>query len=659
MPRAVYGPEHPFLARAELLSFEEIERLARIFVGLGVRKLRLTGGEPLLRRDLPELIRRLVPLGVPIALTTNGSLLRVQAAALRRAGLTRLTVSLDTLDPVVFRRMNDAEFGPQDVLAGIAAAEAAGFDSIKINAVVRRGVNEDAVGELTRKFRGSAHVLRFIEYMDVGESNGWRLEDVVPAAEILRRITAASAIAGQAAPDPPDPIDPLVPIAPSARGEVARALPVSRRLGRDRHHLVRVATLLRRLRPRPPVGGRQDLHLSVRHELQRHQGSAARRSERRAAGGEDFRDLARALRPLLGAALAGDSRLAPPGRDVVHRGLIEAVRLLPKFFRELLEQRVEGGARILRHRRGLLGGEFLALAGLELGTAVRFRLPGDELHLRLPALRRRPGIEVGAVGAGVQIGSAAGAPRGEAGRGGEALQLATAGAAKGARGRRAETAAAWGVARIARPSDVRAPPDGRSPCGREESRGDEPESWYPLCLYLRSLMRPVYRHLGRASVLLVAAALWTAGGGCRRPEPARADAPAPNLEPRRFALSDFLASKGSAVDSPEALRRLALRDRNRRFAPPASQPQTLYVAPAGFRIAAVAPRGDRIALVRELDPDTTEVLLPRPRSWRDAASPARRPGRPIPAPEVLRRRRTPLPLLGRRRRHLAARDPES
>jgi cyclic pyranopterin phosphate synthase len=219
MPRAVYGPEHPFLARAELLSFEEIERLARIFVGLGVRKLRLTGGEPLLRRDLPELIRRLVPLGVPIALTTNGSLLRVQAAALRRSGLTRLTVSLDTLDPVVFRRMNDAEFGPQDVLAGIAAAEAAGFDSIKINAVVRRGVNEDAVGELTRKFRGSAHVLRFIEYMDVGESNGWRLEDVVPAAEILRRITAAGAIAGQAAPDP---IDPLEAIAPSARGEVAK-----------------------------------------------------------------------------------------------------------------------------------------------------------------------------------------------------------------------------------------------------------------------------------------------------------------------------------------------------------------------------------------------------------------------------------------------------
>ena len=151
MPREVYGPDHPFLARAELLTFEEIERLARVFVGLGVRKLRLTGGEPLLRRNLSELIRRLVPLGAPIALTTNGSLLRLQAAALRSAGLTRLTVSLDTLDPATFRRMNDADFGPDDVLAGIAAAEAAGFSSLKVNAVVRRGVNEDSVADLVLK----------------------------------------------------------------------------------------------------------------------------------------------------------------------------------------------------------------------------------------------------------------------------------------------------------------------------------------------------------------------------------------------------------------------------------------------------------------------------------------------------------------------------
>ncbi len=210
MPRAVYGPDHPFLARAELLTFEEIERLARIFIGLGVRKLRLTGGEPLLRRDLPELIRRLVPLGAPIALTTNGSLLQVQAVALRRAGLTRLTVSLDTLDPEVFRRMNDADYGPADVLAGIAAAEAAGFAALKINAVVRRGINEAGVADLVRRFRGSGHVLRFIEYMDVGESNGWQLRDVVPAAEILQQIAAAAADTT------------LEPVAPQVRGEVAQ-----------------------------------------------------------------------------------------------------------------------------------------------------------------------------------------------------------------------------------------------------------------------------------------------------------------------------------------------------------------------------------------------------------------------------------------------------
>ena len=210
MPRSIYGVEHAFLDRAELLTFEEIERLARIFIGLGVRKLRLTGGEPLLRRNLSELIRRLVPLGVPIALTTNGSLLRLQAAALRAAGLTRLTVSLDTLDPVVFRTMNDADFGPNDVLEGIATAQAAGFDSIKINAVVRRGVNDDGLLDLVRKFRGSAHIVRFIEYMDVGASNGWQLEDVVPATEILRRVAAGTS----------DTV--LDPVAPQSRGEVAK-----------------------------------------------------------------------------------------------------------------------------------------------------------------------------------------------------------------------------------------------------------------------------------------------------------------------------------------------------------------------------------------------------------------------------------------------------
>lgn len=222
MPRAVYGPDHPFLSRAELLTFEEIERLARIFVAIGVKKLRLTGGEPLLRRDLPELVRRLAPLGVPIALTTNGSLLRSQAKRLKEAGLSRLTVSLDTLDPVVFRQMNDAEYGPEDVLDGIAAAEEAGFGPVKINAVVRRGVNEDGIVDLVRRFRGSGHVLRFIEYMDVGASNGWRLQDVVSAADILDRISAAAGASDAATAGAPEVQAKLEAVAPHSRGEVAK-----------------------------------------------------------------------------------------------------------------------------------------------------------------------------------------------------------------------------------------------------------------------------------------------------------------------------------------------------------------------------------------------------------------------------------------------------
>jgi cyclic pyranopterin phosphate synthase len=207
MPREIYGADHPFLARAAILSFEEIERLARVFVGLGVRKIRLTGGEPLLRRDLPRLIELLAPLGADLALTTNGSLLATHAVALRSAGLDRLTVSLDTLDPATFARMNDAEYGPDDVLAGITAAGRAGFSRLKINCVVRRGVNETSPAELVERFRGSGHIVRFIEYMDVGHSNGWRLDEVVPAAEVRAGIAARFDIE---------------PLEPSYRGEVAR-----------------------------------------------------------------------------------------------------------------------------------------------------------------------------------------------------------------------------------------------------------------------------------------------------------------------------------------------------------------------------------------------------------------------------------------------------
>lgn len=207
MPREAFGPEHAFLPHRELLSFEEIERLARLFVELGVRKIRLTGGEPLLRRGLPELIRRLAPLGVDLALTTNGSLLADQAVPLARAGLRRVTVSLDSLDDEVFRRMNDVGFSVERVLAGISAAERAGLAPIKINAVVRRGFNEDSVVALAAHFRGSGHVVRYIEYMDVGATNSWRLDEVVPAREIVAAISERW---------------PLEPVEPDYRGEVAR-----------------------------------------------------------------------------------------------------------------------------------------------------------------------------------------------------------------------------------------------------------------------------------------------------------------------------------------------------------------------------------------------------------------------------------------------------
>jgi cyclic pyranopterin phosphate synthase len=189
MPREVFGPEFRFLPRAEILTFEEITRLARIFAGLGVTKLRLTGGEPLLRHDLPTLVAMLGEIpGLDIALTTNGSLLADQAQALSDAGLGRVTVSLDSLDDAVFRQMNDADFGVDQVLAGIDAAARAGLSPVKINAVVRRGINDHTAVDLARHFKGCGHIVRFIEYMDVGTTNGWRLDDVVPGAEIVRMI---------------------------------------------------------------------------------------------------------------------------------------------------------------------------------------------------------------------------------------------------------------------------------------------------------------------------------------------------------------------------------------------------------------------------------------------------------------------------------------
>ena len=184
MPKDVFGSDYLYLERRELLSFDEIERIAAAAVRLGVAKLRITGGEPLVRRDVQRLIAMLAELPVEITLTTNGALLAQKAKLLAAAGLKRITVSLDSLDDEPFRVMNDTDFPVQTVLEGIEAARAVGLP-VKVNCVVKRGVNEDQIVEMARFSRGTGDTLRFIEFMDVGSTNGWRLDDVVPAAEIV------------------------------------------------------------------------------------------------------------------------------------------------------------------------------------------------------------------------------------------------------------------------------------------------------------------------------------------------------------------------------------------------------------------------------------------------------------------------------------------
>jgi cyclic pyranopterin phosphate synthase len=197
MPKEVFDKRFSFLPHSALLSFEEITRLARLFVAQGVSKLRLTGGEPLLRKNLETLIGMLAELRTPdgrrldITLTTNGSLLARKARALKDAGLQRVTVSLDALDDAVFRRMNDVDFPVAEVLRGIEAAQAAGLAPIKVNMVVKRGTNDHEVPAMARHFRHSGIVLRFIEYMDVGATNGWRMDEVLPSAELLARLQQA------------------------------------------------------------------------------------------------------------------------------------------------------------------------------------------------------------------------------------------------------------------------------------------------------------------------------------------------------------------------------------------------------------------------------------------------------------------------------------
>jgi GTP 3',8-cyclase len=208
MPKEVFDANYSFLPHAELLTFEEIARMARIFRALGTEKIRLTGGEPLLRKGIDRLVamlREAVP-GVDLTLTTNGSALKAQARALRAAGLDRVTVSLDSLDERTFRAMNDADFPVAKVLEGIDAAAAAGLAPIKVNMVVKRGVNDHQVVDMARHFRGSGHIVRFIEFMDVGSTNGWRMDDVIASAEVVRRIGAQF---------------PIEPAEANYRGEVA------------------------------------------------------------------------------------------------------------------------------------------------------------------------------------------------------------------------------------------------------------------------------------------------------------------------------------------------------------------------------------------------------------------------------------------------------
>jgi cyclic pyranopterin phosphate synthase len=192
MPKEVFGADYPFLPHAELLTFEEILRVARVFRGLGIAKIRLTGGEPLLRRGIENLVAMLSAAlpDVDLTLTTNGSALAQKAPALFAAGLRRVTVSLDSLDDATFRAMNDADFPVAKVLDAIDAAAAAGLAPVKVNMVVKRGTNDHQVVDMARRFRGTGHVVRFIEFMDVGATNGWRMDDVVPSAEIVRRIHA-------------------------------------------------------------------------------------------------------------------------------------------------------------------------------------------------------------------------------------------------------------------------------------------------------------------------------------------------------------------------------------------------------------------------------------------------------------------------------------
>ena len=309
MPKEVFGKQFEFLRREQLLTFEEIERLTRTFAAMGVEKLRITGGEPLVRRGVDELIARLAPLpGInDVTLTTNGALLARMAPRLADAGLNRVTVSLDSLDDGTFRAMNDVDFPVADVLEGIDVALASGLTPVKVNMVVKRGMNDDGILAMAEHFRGTGVILRFIEYMDVGATNGWRLDEVVPSAEIVSAIDARW---------------PLEPVDPSYRGEVA-----ARYRYRDGQGEIGLISSVTQpfchdcTRARLSAEGKlyTCLFASRGHDLRALRArrvDLGRRTRRAAA-----RALAHARRPLLGAAHAGHARRPAPGRDVAHRRL--------------------------------------------------------------------------------------------------------------------------------------------------------------------------------------------------------------------------------------------------------------------------------------------------------------------------------------------------
>ena len=293
MPKEVFGAGFQFLPRADLLTFEEIEVVARTLVSRGVEKIRITGGEPLLRRDLPRLVEMLAALESEglrdLTLTTNGALLTRHAQLLRDAGLQRVTVSLDSLDDEVFAAMNDVGFPVAKVLDGIEAAEAAGLP-VKVNMVVQRGRNDGCVADMAQAFRGTGRVLRFIEYMDVGTTNGWRMDDVVPATEILAKLEERW---------------PLEPLAPRYPGEVAKRWRYADGAGRDRRHRLGHPAVLRRLHAAAALGRRPALHLPVRRPGHRRPSRAPGRRGCRGRGRDRRPAVAAQRRPLLRDPLCG------------------------------------------------------------------------------------------------------------------------------------------------------------------------------------------------------------------------------------------------------------------------------------------------------------------------------------------------------------------